>query len=201
MTDAIFVSVNWFVIKYNYMILHKPEGYKELLVYKRAEELRLDVRKLTEKLSYNEKRRIVHLNDSARSVKQNIVEGWKRSTTQEYYDFLSFSLGSLAEIKEDIKDLYQDKIISKETADFFFNKCRELDYLLNRLRLSLQEKMAREGTSSIKDRFNQNRSQEQQNQKDWDKYMEGLGFVHLENGQYVKRDKGGEMGDKGEKGK
>lgn len=176
-------------------MLHKPEGYKELLVYKRAEELRLYVRKLTEKLSYNEKRRIVHLNDSARSVKQNIVEGWKRSTTQEYYDFLSFSLGSLAEIKEDIKDLYQDKIISRETADFFFDKCRELDYLLNRLRLSLQEKMAREGTLPIKERFNQNRSQEQQNQKEWDKYMESLGFIHLENGQYVKR---GEKGEKGE---
>jgi hypothetical protein len=32
--------------------LHKPEGYKELLVYRRAEELRLEISKLTKDLPY-----------------------------------------------------------------------------------------------------------------------------------------------------
>lgn len=108
---------------------HKPDGFKELLVYKRAEETRFYVVKLTDKLPYDEKRRKAHLNDSARSVKQNIVEGWKRATTKEYYDFLSFSQGSLAEIKEDIKDLDQDRKISKEASEFFTDRCQELDYL------------------------------------------------------------------------
>ena len=179
------------------MILHQPEGYKELLVYKRAEELRLYILKLTEKLPYTEKRRIVHLNDSARSVKQNIVEGWKRVTTMEYYDFLSFSLGSLAEIQEDVKDLFEDKIIIDKTYEFFLDKCRELDFLLNRLRVSLYNKMAKEGNLPVKDRYNENIQKAEKAELDWEKYMESLGFIHLENGQYVKKGEKGDMGEKG----
>jgi len=177
--------------------LHKPEGYNELLVYKRAEELRLEVVKLTAKLPYSEQRRKVHLNDSARSVKQNIVEGWKRSTTSQYHDFLSFSLGSLAEIKEDIKDLYQDKIISKEDFEFFTNKCRELDYLLNRLQLSLHRKMEKEGTLPLKEKYYSVKFKENQNEKDFDSYLDKMGFRRQENGQYIQSDRG----EKGMRGK
>lgn len=178
--------------------MHKPEGYKELLVYKRAEELRLYILKLTQKLPYDEKRRKVHLNDSARSVKQNIVEGWKRSTTKEYYDFLSFSLGSLAEIKEDIKDLYEDGKISQKTFEFLTNKCQELDYLLNRLRQSLFKKMEREGTLPAKEKYHKAKFGEKQDQRDFDKFLENSGYIRLENGQYIKGDKG-EKGEKGNK--
>lgn len=179
------------------MIIRKPDGYNELLVYKRAEELRLHILKLTEKLSYDEKRRKVHLNDSARSVKQNIVEGWKRVTTKEYYDFLSFSLGSLAEIKEDIKDLYEDKKISKEAFEFLTNKCQELDFLLNRLRRSLYLKMEKEGTLPLKEKYSKIKFEEKQDEKDFNKVLKNMGLVRLEDGQYVQK---GEMGEKGEKG-
>jgi len=178
--------------------MHKPEGYNELLVYKRVEELRLEIQKLTAKLPYSENRRKVHLNDSARSVKQNIVEGWKRSTTKEYYDFLSFSLGSLAEIKEDIKDLYQDKIISKETFEFLTDKCREEDFLLNRLKISLKDKMEREGTLPQKQKFYERRLGVNQEEKDFDRFLASQGLKKLENGQYIQGE-GGEMGDKGGK--
>lgn len=176
--------------------MHKPEGYKELLVYRRAEELRLEIQKLTSSLPYSEQRRKVHLNDSARSVKQNIVEGWKRSTTQQYYEFLSFSLGSLAEIKEDIKDLYQDKKINKNTFDLFTNKCQELDYLLNRLKISLKAKMEREGTLPQKEKLYERRLGINQQEKDFDRFLESQGLKKLANGQYIQ----GETGDKGEKG-
>lgn len=177
---------------------HKPDGFKELLVYRRAEELRLYVVKLTDKLAYDEKRRKIHLNDSARSVKQNIVEGWKRATTKEYYDFLSFSLGSLAEIKEDIKDLYQDQKISKETFEFFTNKCRELDYLLNRLRQSLYQKMEKEGNLPSKD-IARNFKNSYQTEKDiLDKIIADAGLERLEDGRVIKK---GERGEKGETGK
>lgn len=177
---------------------HKPEGFKELLAYRRAEELRLYARKLTDKLPYNEKRRIVHLNDSARSVKQNIVEGWKRTTTKEYYDFLSFSLGSLAEIKEDIKDLFEDKIISEPTHDFFANKCRELDYLLNRLRQSLYEKMRTAGTLPVKEKFTAILQKNEKDEEEVKNLISEAGLIRLPNGQYIKR---GEKGEKGETGK
>lgn len=168
---------------------HKPDGFKELLVYRRAEELRLYVVKLTEKLPYDEKRRKVHLNDSARSVKQNIVEGWKRSTTKEYYDFLSFSLGSLAEIKEDIKDLYQDKKINQKVFEFFTNKCRELDYLLNRLRQSLYRKMQTEGTLPVKEKARNFKNIAQTEQEILDKIITDADLEKLEDGQIVSIDK------------
>ena len=179
---------------------HKPDGYNELLVYKRAEELRVYILELTQKLPYSEQRRKVHLNDSARSVKQNIVEGWKRVTTKEYYDFLSFSLGSLAEIKEDIKDLYQDGKISKETFELLTNKCREEDYLLNRLRQALYAKMQREGTLPMKEKYKNYRSDIRSDQETLDKIIADAGLVRLENGQIIEKGKMGEKGDKGKKG-
>lgn len=171
-------------------MFHKPDGFKDLLVYRRAEELRLETQKLTAKLPYKEQRRKVHLNDSARSVKQNIVEGWKRSTTKEYYDFLSFSLGSLAEIKEDIKDLLQDNIIEKDIFEYFTNKCRELDYLLNRLRRSLYTKMEREGTLPLKEKYQKIKFAEKQDEKDFDKLLSDMGLTRLEDGRYIHENKG-----------
>jgi hypothetical protein len=39
-------------------------------------------------------------------VKQNIIEGWKRNSTREYYDFLGFSIGALTELEEDCNDIW-----------------------------------------------------------------------------------------------
>jgi hypothetical protein len=44
---------------------------------------------------------------SARSGKQNIVEGWKRNSTKEYYDFLGFSIGANTELEEDCNDIWK----------------------------------------------------------------------------------------------
>ena len=92
----------------------KPEGYKELLVHQRAEELQDFIYQITEKFPSEERRRREHMRDSARSVKQNIVEGWKRETTQQYIDFLSFSFGSLGELKEDGEDCFKRNLIGQK---------------------------------------------------------------------------------------
>ena len=46
---------------------------------------------------------------AARSPKSNIVEGWKRNSTKEYFDFLGFSIGSTEEINEDCSDIIKGK--------------------------------------------------------------------------------------------
>jgi hypothetical protein len=46
---------------------------------------------------------------SARSVKQNIVEGWLRNSTKEYLSFLGFSAGALAELLEDVDDVVKGR--------------------------------------------------------------------------------------------
>ena len=84
-----------------------PDGYKYLLVYKKAEEL------VAETLSYTatfpKDKTGIGLADqmdrSARSVKANIVEGWKRNATHEYYTFLGYSIASNAELLEDYLDI------------------------------------------------------------------------------------------------
>ncbi len=42
---------------------------------------------------------------SARSTKQNIVEGWKRNSTNEYYQFLGYAVASNAELEADFTDI------------------------------------------------------------------------------------------------
>lgn len=85
-----------------------PEGYKDLLVYEKSAELQ----KLTNRFvrQFPDGKTMDDLADqmarSARSVKQNLVEGWKRNSTKEYYEFLGYSVGSCDELKEDYRDIF-----------------------------------------------------------------------------------------------
>lgn len=119
----------------------KPEGYKELLVYKRAAELQDFIYRITENFPINERRRREHMRDSARSVKQNIVEGWKRETTRQYIDFLSFSFGSLGELKEDGEDCSKRNLLAQQEFDELTKKCGEIDFLMGRLKSALENKI------------------------------------------------------------
>jgi four helix bundle protein len=104
------------------MLKKDPEGYKKLLVYKKADELHVRVLKLADLIKGIERevrgqngvnKIILELADqmgrAARSPKSNVVEGWKRNSTKEYFDYLGFSIGSVEEIKEDCKDIISGK--------------------------------------------------------------------------------------------
>ena len=87
---------------------HKdPYGYKKLLAYKKSEELQLACSHLTHLFPFSKTLSSLadQMDRSARSGKQNIVEGWKRNTTKEYFDFLGFSIGAIAELEEDCDDI------------------------------------------------------------------------------------------------
>lgn len=104
----------------------------------------------------------------------------------------------MAEIKEDIKDLSQDRKINEKVFLFFVDKCREEDFLLNRLRQSLYQKMEREGTLPQKEQYRNFKNQRQNEQEILDKIIADAGLIRLENGQLVEK---GKRGDKGEMGK
>jgi four helix bundle protein len=91
-----------------------PEGYKYLAPWSNAVLLRFLCRKLTDTLPKSEYRTKSQLNDAARSVVSNIEEGYKRSKTKEYLDFLGYSQGSLEEVKGDIKRLMQDGFLKSK---------------------------------------------------------------------------------------
>ena len=130
-----------------------PDGFKGLLVYQRAQELQDFAYQITENFPSTERRRREHMRDSARSVKQNIVEGWKRETTQQYIDFLSFSFGSLGELKEDGEDCLRLKLFNDATAKEMSRRCGEVDYLMGRLKIALEKKISKQETFSPYERW------------------------------------------------
>lgn len=87
----------------------QPYGFRNLLAYKKAEELQMECSRLTSLFPHS--KTLLALADqmdrSARSAKQNIVEGWKRNSTKEYYDFLGFSIGANTELEEDCNDIWK----------------------------------------------------------------------------------------------
>lgn len=54
------------------------------------------------------------MDDAARSVVRNIEEGFKRTTTGEYLQFIGYSQGSLEEVKGDIRELTEDKFMNSK---------------------------------------------------------------------------------------
>ena len=194
-----------------------PYGYRDLLVYKKAEELQRACAEFTARFSHPSHFTLSSLADqmdrSARSVKQNIVEGWKRNSTKEYYDFLGFSIGANAELEEDCNDIIKGiykmggrgikgEMGIEEVESLRFHpldpnlpplvqlklRCKEMNFLFAKLQSSLAEKMHEDKTLSGKDMaLAANRSR--QSEDTW--YQNELvsqGFVRLRNGQIVPKD-------------
>lgn len=161
---------------------HDPYGFKKLLVYAKADELQSACAAYTG--TFPREKTLVALADqmdrSARSVKQNIVEGWKRNGTREYYDFLGFSMGANAELEEDCDDIIKGRyemggkglkgergwdIARVEKLSFYpldthlpplirlKLRCKELNMLLQRLQKSLEGKMSDDHTFSHADQL------------------------------------------------
>ncbi|MDP3763150.1 MAG: four helix bundle protein [bacterium] len=84
-----------------------PYGYRELLVYQKADSLQSHCAILTSHFSRSKTAVALadQMNRSARSTKQNITEGWKRNSTKEYYEFLGYAVASNAELEEDATDI------------------------------------------------------------------------------------------------
>ena len=208
-----------------------PYGYRELLVYTKAEEMQKACASLTNAFVERVKREkgggmglktIIALQDqmdrSARSVKQNIVEGWKRNSTQEYHQFLGFSLGANAELEEDcndvIKGMYKGikgvkgvgmPMGEVEKLPFYpldthlpplvklKLRCKELNMLLGKLQRSLVAKMSSEHRLPLVEMQRQALAREAQNDK----------WIQREREKWEKGDERGKekgVGDKREKG-
>lgn len=85
-----------------------PYGYRNLLAYKKAEELQIETARVRNFFPRTKTISALadQMNRSARSTKQNIAEGWKRNSTKEYYEFLGFAVASNAELEEDCNDIW-----------------------------------------------------------------------------------------------
>ncbi len=107
-------------------IWQDPKGYQYLAVWQNAALLRVLIRKFTLTLPLKESRLKAQMDDSARSVKRNIEEGWKRATTKEYLDFLGFSQGSLEEVYGDVNDCRTDGFIKSVPGSSLYQQVLDL---------------------------------------------------------------------------
>lgn len=89
-------------------VWRSPTAYRHLTQWSNSVLLRYLIRLFTASLPKSEYRRKAQLDDAARSVVRNIEEEWKRSNTATYIEFVSFSQGSLEEVKGDVRELTED---------------------------------------------------------------------------------------------
>lgn len=82
-----------------------PEGYKKLLAYQKAAEIQEFNLSLTDLFPQSFAWLKEQMDKSGRSGTKNIIEGWKRNTTREYYDFLGYSIAAIEELKDDGFDI------------------------------------------------------------------------------------------------
>ena len=113
------------------------DSYKNLLVWKNASELRKLTYDMTATFPKQELRRVSQMRDAARSVKQNIQEGRKRRSEGEFLQALNLSRGSLAELKGDVEDSYEDDLLAENQFGITNALICKTDYLLHRLRQAI----------------------------------------------------------------
>ena len=114
------------------------DGYKNLIVYEEASKLRALIFKITKDFPKTELRRVGQMTAAARSIKQNIAEGYKYKTIPQFRRFLKMSSGSAAELDEDINDCYEDGLIDKKIFKELSDLSKRIKSLLDGLIKSLE---------------------------------------------------------------
>lgn len=115
-------------------------GYRRLIVWRNAYKLRRQIYEITVRFPRNETRRVSQMRDAARSVKQNIQEGYTRRSLGEYVQALTISRGSLAELAGDVQDCLDDGLITKPEFLELDELIGKTAYLFQRLLTSLSKK-------------------------------------------------------------
>lgn len=125
----------------------KGFGYKKLIVWQNAAILRKKVYDLTKTFPKSELRRVSQMQDAARSVKQNIQEGYSRKALGDYIRSIEISKGSLGELMGDLDDCHEDELITSEVYTEINKLCIRTHYLFDRLLFALYKKRKSENTS------------------------------------------------------
>lgn len=132
-----------------------PLGYKNLLTWKQAnqifnltEEFVATLPKYHPKTGQRMADTADHMLRSARSIVRNIEEGFKRTTTSGYKDFLGFSAGSNEELLGDYDYCVRGELGEKERGEKGLRLCKGESTMLHRQVLSLEGKMLKDQTAS-----------------------------------------------------
>lgn len=121
------------------------QNFEDLEVWKKARELKNEVRELVKTFPAEEKYRLVdQLIRISRSVNGQIAEGHGRRTSPDRLRFCVIARGSLSETLNHLIDALDEKYISEEQLKYYRNKISEVEKLLNGY-ISYLEKKTNEG--------------------------------------------------------
>lgn len=118
---------------------YKKPAYENLKFYQDTCEVRRLISKITKRFEKSHMRLVSQMRDAARSAKQNIREGYKKGTAGEFGHSIRISQGSLEELKGDVDDCLEDRLISKEESDLLSNLIHSASYLSSRYLISLNK--------------------------------------------------------------
>ena len=124
----------------SYGIDNNSAAYKRLIVWQNARILRKRIYEITQRFSSIEFRRISQMRDAARSVKQNIQEGYQKNSLGDYIRSLEIAKGSLSELIGDVDDCFEDALMNGEEYKGIHSLCARTIYLFDRLLTSLYQK-------------------------------------------------------------
>ena len=116
--------------------------YKDLRVWKLAVQIAVNIYKLTDNISHDEKFGIVsQLKRSSISIASNIAEGWGRETTKSFINYLRIARGSLYELETQLIICENVELIKKIELIQLFKDIELEGKMINSLIKSLQSKV------------------------------------------------------------
>src|SRR3989344_1095860 len=116
------------------------QGFRKFVVWQNAYKLRRLIYGISKDFSKSEMRRVSQMRDAARSVKQNVQEGYTRRSLGEYIHFLEIAKGSLGELSGDVDDCFDDGLITEDEFHKLDKLIGKTDYLFMRLIQGLRKK-------------------------------------------------------------
>lgn len=106
--------------------------FTELEVWKKARQLKLDLKQIVKDFPAEEKYRLSdQLTRASRGVGACIAEGHGRFTYKDQVHFCIIARGSLSEILHHLADAFDEKIISKQKLEELNIQVNEVEKLLN----------------------------------------------------------------------
>jgi len=124
------------------------EGYKQLLAWKRADDLALAVFRLAGLLAQNHRWLASQAARAAVSVPANIAEGYCRGSIRDYLRFLNIARGSLGELEYYIHFMDRTGLIDRAEREQLEQLRAEAASLLFLLIRSLRAKLEAQATAS-----------------------------------------------------
>ncbi|HLB32537.1 MAG TPA: four helix bundle protein [Patescibacteria group bacterium] len=157
-----------------------PLAYKQLRTWQQANEILRLTEEFIKTLPHNEPAKS-HMDRSARSTVRNIEEGFRRTSTREYINFLGFSAGSNEELMADFEHCLSSGHFnphwgeeSQAMAERGFWLCKgEGKMLFNQIK-ALERKMITEKTLSASENARRAMKENKERQEEFNKYLKGF---------------------------